>query len=173
MPIGTIFVLALSAQTDTTPFDRFGGRMAQVLDAPGTGYVGQGLEEAVHVYAGAMRRRYADAAAGDGTWKLLAKSTIASKRGKTAWPERILYLTGALYSSLTPGAAGNVMDTARDRITYGTRVRYAKYHQKGGGRLPRRRILARPNADVLARCTAPIVAGLKRTIDAATGSLAA
>jgi phage gpG-like protein len=60
----------------------------------------------------------------------------------------ILRATDAMFKSLTEdGAANAVADVSAQGLTYGTRDAKASYHQRGGGRLPRRKILAVTDAD--------------------------
>jgi phage gpG-like protein len=155
----------LEIRTDANPMLAMFGRIRQTLDAPTRDGAGEGAMQAVHIYAGAMRRRFNDAAAGNGEWAALKPATIARKKRLTAWPERILYLTGRLYSSLVPDEPDNVFDVMSDRIRYGTATPYAGYHQQGGGRLPRRSILIPPNEDILQKCIQPIRESWMRTLE--------
>jgi len=163
----------LEIQVDANPMLAFFGRLRNTLDAPNRDRegVGQGAMQAVHVYAGAMRRRFGEAAGGDGTWPKLKPATIARKKKLTAWPERILYLTGRLYSSLVPDEPDNVFDVMSDRIRYGTATPYAGYHQSGGARLPRRTILIPPAEELLQKCIEPIQAGWMRTLETHAASV--
>src|SRR5688572_25151800 len=164
-------MLILETQTDLRPAMLFAERMRQSLHTPlrDQAGLGAGFEEAVHVYAGAVRRRFASAMNGDGTWAPLAESTKRRKK-RYGMADRILYLTGDLYTSLVPGEAGSIFEVLSDRIRYGTSVPYAKYHQVGGGRLPQRTILVEPTEDILARCVAPIVSGWRKAIEAHVSS---
>lgn len=67
----------------------------------------------------------------------------------------ILKDTGALFGALTIGARGNLTQRGRGTITFGiegglsgkgtTIGQIARYHQSGGGRLPKREILVQPS----------------------------
>lgn len=77
------------------------------------------------------RRRFASR--GFGTWQVLKRRTVARKGGEG----RMMRRTDALYNSLTrPEARGSIRSVRSDGIEVGTRIPYAKYHQrsKGGGR---------------------------------------
>lgn len=126
--------------------------------------IGPGIQEAAKLYAVEMQKRFNRASGGDGTWKPLAPSTVKKKARETLFPRQILYLTGAMFASLTPGAPNNVYDVLRDRVRYGTKDKKAGYHQKGGGRLPQRRILIPPSQELIQQCTAPIVAQWQKVI---------
>jgi hypothetical protein len=186
--------MQIAAVPDTSPFSRFTGRLAADLAAPlRDPAVRGGAVEAVEVYLGGMRRRFASASHGDGTWPDLAPSTklkrlrdagLRYKREKgvtrldrlrfaAGVPLPILYVTGNLYSSLVPGEAGNVFDVLSDRIRAGSAVPYARYHQQGGGRLPRRSILVDPDAALLGQMSAPIVKGYASRVGALVSGAAA
>lgn len=62
----------------------------------------------------------------DGQWPPLAPSTVAEK-ARQGFPPFPLIRTGALYESLTDGEQAARLDP--DRMSYGTDVDYAKYHQ--------------------------------------------
>lgn len=69
-------------------------------------------------------------------WRKLAPSTVRAEG-----PHRPLVLTGALMRSLTrPGAKGQVLRITGSRLMFGTRIFYAKFHQKGQG-VPRRTVV--------------------------------
>ena len=133
----------------------------------------------IDLYAAEEKSRFLSASAGDGTWPALAPSTIA-KRSRKERPARaikrydtqakkmrinlglriqlslakqfpILYDTGALYKSLTPGAGANVISYGNNYFSYGTCVYYAPFHQDPGvpGHPPRRTILVEPSKRVL------------------------
>lgn len=54
---------------------------------------------------------------------------------------RILERTGRLKESIIGSTPDTVSERTATRLTYGTRVPYAVYHQKGTGRIPRRAFL--------------------------------
>jgi phage gpG-like protein len=82
----------------------------------------------------------------DGAWKRLAESTLAAKRQRRQ-PLDILIATGRLKRSLTARSSDSVYDVSADRLEFGSRVPYAKYHhslrprkmRNGKPILPRRR----------------------------------
>jgi len=78
---------------------------------------------------------------GRGWWAPDLPETIARKTAAGQDP-RTLRATGGLHRSLTaPGAAGAVFEPRRDRVTLGTSVPHAVYHQGGEGREDRRVIV--------------------------------
>jgi phage gpG-like protein len=74
-----------------------------------------------------------------GGWKPLAPSTVADKARRDLDP-RILHATGRLRDSLTRRTGGDaVRESHPNEMRFGTDVPYARYHQQGTGRMPRRR----------------------------------
>lgn len=75
--------------------------------------------------------------AGRGTrWRKLSRSTI-----RREGPHRPLVLTGLLMRSLTvPSARGQILRITPSTLTFGTRIFYARFHQKGEG-VPRRTVV--------------------------------
>lgn len=81
-----------------------------------------------------------------GTVVLLnASETITS--GGNGWPpfkklpkrpHQLLWDTGTLLRSLTPGGANNVLDVSASSVTVGTNVLYAQYQQEGTRTIPAR-----------------------------------
>lgn len=70
-------------------------------------------------------------------WKRLAASTLRRKKGRG----RPLVLTGELMRSLTVRGAPEQLVTITPRsLRFGTRVYYARFHQKGRG-VPRRTVV--------------------------------
>jgi phage gpG-like protein len=77
--------------------------------------------------------------AGSGGWEPLAASTVAGKRARGR-SMRILEESGDLRASLTIiGGTDNVTRITGDTFEYGTTIPYAKHHQHGTARMPRRR----------------------------------
>jgi phage gpG-like protein len=75
-----------------------------------------------------------------GAWPSLSKSYAAWKSRK--FPGKpILQRTGRLVKSLTGNSPDTIVDPKPDSLEFGTRVPYAKYHQRGAGKLPRRRLI--------------------------------
>lgn len=74
-----------------------------------------------------------------GGWAPLKPSTVADKRRRGLDP-RILHATHALRNSLTrPGAAHSIRVIAPHQAAIGTTVPYARFHQSGTSKMPRRR----------------------------------
>jgi phage gpG-like protein len=83
------------------------------------------------------RQFYSDGAYASGGWVPLAPSTVAEKARRGLDP-RILRATGKLFGSLTSGDPGHVERMGPREFVYGTTVPYAKFHQRGTRRMPRR-----------------------------------
>jgi len=84
------------------------------------------------------------AAGASGKWKPLAKSTEyqkIKKYGTFAVIAGPLIATEALYKSLTRHTGDSVVEIQKDGITIGTSLKYARYHQTGGKRLPQRKVI--------------------------------
>lgn len=95
-------------------------------------------DEIARILAEDNRRNFeSEGAAGSyGRWKPLSPAYARWKQRH--YPGRkILVRTGKLSESLTRVPMG-IQDATRDRITLGTDIYYAQYHQTGGRRLPRR-----------------------------------
>jgi phage gpG-like protein len=129
-------------------------------------HVARGLIDAARAYMQYIRGRFFRASRGDGTWKDLAPSTklkramksapsvirSATGRGQRAIDAAaslrfpILYDTGRLYRSLSPGGPGYVERFTNPlTIRVGTSVPYATYHQSGTTRMPQRVVLDVPD----------------------------
>ncbi len=86
-------------------------------------------------------------------WPALSEITVRIKRAQGwPYPERILYQSGRLYRSLSPGklgAGGAYQRPSQDQVALlryksiqvGTRVEYAAKHQYGKGKVPKRPFL--------------------------------
>lgn len=172
--------MIFNVQSDPSRFLRWADRTLQGLQRPmNQPDLRGGAVEAEETYLGAMRRRFASASHGDGTWPDIKPSTklqryyeaggrFKRQKGVTrldrlrfvaSLPFPILYVSGETYSSLVPGAAGSLFEVMSDRVRGGTTVHHAHYHQEGGGRLPRRAILVDPDAQLCQQMSAPIVKG--------------
>lgn len=78
-------------------------------------------------------------AAYSGGWAPLAASTVRYKAARGLDP-RILHATGRLRRSFTTkGDPDHVYRASADEMFVGSRVPYAKFHQLGTQRMPRRR----------------------------------
>lgn len=74
-----------------------------------------------------------------GGWTPLKQSTLRAKRSKGQDP-RILHGTLALERSLTDtGDPNMVLEVGPGEIVYGSQLPYARFHQTGTRRMPRRR----------------------------------
>src|SRR5215204_252396 len=83
-------------------------------------------------------------AGASGKWKELSPKTEAAKvnkYGTFALLAGTLIATEAMYKSLTRQTSDSIVDIQRDGIAIGTRLPYAKFHQRGGGRLPQRKVI--------------------------------
>lgn len=81
------------------------------------------------------------------TWQPLSASYEKWKAVKFHG-QPILRATDGMFKSLTEdGAANAIADVGARGLTYGTSDTKASYHQRGGGRLPQRKVLAVTDAD--------------------------
>lgn len=131
-------------------------------------------EEIANVYSGEMRERFLRNSALNGDWPDIKPDTkierwreaVGGFKDRMPHEQRValvqgvpfpvLYITGSIYTSLVPGAPGNILAFDPDVMVYGTEIEYAKYHQNAvaGGRLPPRLILVLPGPDTLQRAAA-------------------
>jgi phage gpG-like protein len=72
-------------------------------------------------------------------WRKLAEATLEQK-AKLGQPPEILRATGELMRSLTEGATG-VEHSLPTRLVFGTDVPYARFHQYGTVKMPRRKAI--------------------------------
>lgn len=122
-----------------------------------------GMVRAGLIYFQDMRARFERASAGDGTWRPLAKSTLADRRKKD---KRILRRSGRIYASLTPGNSGNRIQVLPTKVECSILAPvYAKYHQNGTSHMPARPIQVAPSIEAKKRIFA--------VINAAAGQAAA
>lgn len=131
------------------------------------------------------RRRFVKYSRGGGNWPSLAPSTIRRRRkggkkrgGVNRGSAAILVNTGTLLAALQPGAPGTAKripqgvqvgytshEAEKKRTAHGilpsnaTIAQIASYHQAGGGHLPQRRLIVRPDEST--------VKGMKRDAAAA------
>ena len=108
-------------------------------------------------YLAFTRRRFRTFAAGGGDWKPLSPFTIARRRNKNKSSIKILRDTGVLFNGMTLNGPGNLYRRKKLFLDVGfggsdqhnndniTISQIAEAHQRGGGRLPRREILAMPD----------------------------
>jgi hypothetical protein len=74
-----------------------------------------------------------------GGWKPLKPSTVAEKARRHLRPE-ILRATDGLFSSLTQkGDPNELLEMTASEVDWGSRLPYARYHQTGTSKMPRRR----------------------------------
>lgn len=101
-----------------------------------------------------------------GGWRALSPKYAAWKLRKYG-PKPILQATGAMKRSLQLGGPGNVMRVTRAKAIFGTTDRKAPFHNRGAGRLPKRKLLYFRSMRVYSRLLAEFVrdemrkAGLK------------
>lgn len=165
--------------------------LADRLQNGGGRFIGDALVRAGRIYMLFTRTRFQRASGGDGTWKDLAPSTklkalrklapglLRQRTGPTVTGARaraidavqglripILYDTGRLYRSLTPGGPGYVERLVTPLvIRVGTSAPYAQFHQDGNPpRLPQRTILDVPDPQTVRQMEAQIQAGVEREV---------
>jgi phage gpG-like protein len=108
--------------------DRLGRRMADGTPAL-RGLVDLLLEAQAERFAGRGQR-----------WRRLARSTLRIHREHGRGPQPLV-LTGELMRSLTiRGYRGQVVQLTPVSLRFGTRVWYAKFHQRGAG-VPKRAVV--------------------------------
>lgn len=102
--------------------------------------------EAAGEYLRFTRDHFGEQSPGGGDWPALAPSTIRQRISRGyGGPAPILIQSGKLYTSLFPGAAGNLIYADPFGFDAGTDVFYSAYHQHGTGRMPARVILVDPD----------------------------
>lgn len=83
-------------------------------------------------------------------WKPLSKRYEKQKiarYGTFAVIAGVLRATDSLYKSMTRATGDTVYKKTKDSMIVGTSLEYAAYHQKGGGRLPKREIISLSEAN--------------------------
>lgn len=90
-------------------------------------------EAAAFASEGATTRR--------GKWKSLSPAYAARKAKKTPG-KTILMATGRLQASVTAKTEDSVIEETPTSLTFGTTVKYAKFHQRGTRRMPQREFLS-------------------------------
>lgn len=164
-------------QFNDGPIARYLHRMSEAMDTSKPGPMQRALRRAAARYLAWIRKRYAAAAKGDGTWKDLSLATKLSrirarktmnrqfkKRLKVAGGDgrtrrarvrdvvsgmrfEILRDTGILFNSLSQGAPGAMEQFIPNGIRVGTAIKYGKYHQLGDG-VPKRAFLVPPEGKI-------------------------
>ena len=125
------------------------------------GEVTEAYNDWAKYYAEFTRKRFNRMSRGGGSWRRLKPATIRAKRREGwPWPKRILIRSKKMRDSLRPRFIRRT-STVKKRgigmeISYGTKLKYRggprvsqvmKYHQMGGGNLPRRKIFINPDAE--------------------------
>ena len=80
-----------------------------------------------------------------GAWKPLSKKYEEEKirrYGSFALIAGVLRATDDLYKSLTRQTKDTVYQKSKKSMAVGTSLKYAGYHQRGGGRLPKREVIS-------------------------------
>jgi phage gpG-like protein len=117
---------------------RFRGAVADA--SPAFEQIARGSSGLKGVYSlrGIERRQFqSQGAFASAGWAPLAPSTVRAKARRGLDP-RILHATGRLAASLS-GGAGRVEIVSSSQLIFGTSVPYARFHQSGTARMPRRR----------------------------------
>lgn len=148
-----------------------------------------GFEKAQSLYLEAQRERFEENSRGGGEWADLSPSTKLGRyysAGGRFKRERgvsradrlnqvsgmqfsILNKTGGVLASLSPGDPQNILHADGDAMLAGTAVPRARFHNSGGARLPQRRILHDPTAQLLEDMTMPVTDGFRLMIYRAAG----
>ncbi len=85
------------------------------------------------------------AAGASGKWQPLSPRYEAQKiarYGTFALLAGVLIASNRMYESLTGETGDSVVEIGKQEAVFGTKLPYAKYHQRGGGRLPRREVIS-------------------------------
>lgn len=184
--------MEIGVETDASQFTAFVDRVSANLSMAND-HILRGFENAQATYLGDMRDQFQRNSRGGGLWPDLAPSTKLKRfyeaggrfkrtkgvtradrlRDVAKIPFPILYITGAIYTSLFPGETDNIFQHSEDSVSAGTQAFQANYHNSGAARsrLPRRQILHEPTDQLLAAMAQPIVAGFRTMIEEATGVL--
>jgi phage gpG-like protein len=92
-------------------------------------------------------RQFGSAGAyGSGGWAPLAPSTVRRKES-LGLNNGILQMTYRLRDSLTGKNADRLERINRQSFEFGTQLQYARFHQSGTSRMPRRRVLETTKSD--------------------------
>lgn len=81
-----------------------------------------------------------------GGWAPLAPSTVREKARK-GLSRKILRATGELEASLVGAGSGHIEIVQPHQLVFGTSVSYARFHQRGTKRMPRRRVIELRESD--------------------------
>lgn len=162
--------LELSCQTDASQLTSLIGYASSSFETPTQNELGDGARDSMQSYLGAMRRRFSTYSQRGGTWadqkprtKLARFYRAGGRLGRTgtraekairraaiaAIPYPILYETGRLYSSMTPGAEDSIFESLPDRIRGGTSTPYSEYLQIGNTRMSARPFLTEPDPETI------------------------
>lgn len=91
-------------------------------------------------FFGDIRANFASEGGSVGGWRALSPRYAAWKRSVVG-NKPILQFTGAMLRSFRIGDRENVFRPMKTRVVAGSRLKRVKYHNEGGGRLPRRQVL--------------------------------
>jgi hypothetical protein len=147
---------------------RFSDSVQRHLKGPNHGGpIGVAFKQWGAVYRGFVKERFHRFSRGSGDWPPLKPSTIARRRkGTGVGTVAILIDTGTLFAGLDPSLKtekGAIQKDIRNgiRVGYGGSARHEKgggtiaaiasYHQAGGGRLPKREIIVKPDSATIAK----------------------
>lgn len=98
-----------------------------------------------------------------GRWKALTPKYAAVKRA-TYGDKPILQATGEMYTSLTTSGGGAVVEKSAQEMTLGSSNPKAGWHNRGAGRLPRRKIIDFTD-EQKKRIVAPIEKKMRQLVD--------
>ncbi len=100
---------------------------------------------------------------GQSAWKPLS-SPYKERKAKQYGEMPILVATGYMRTSLTSAGSGSVVDKQPLEMTLGSSDPKSRYHNRGGGRLPKREIFDF-SPEQIKQITAPIQKKLEQLID--------
>lgn len=104
-----------------------------------------------------------------GSWQALS-ARYAAQKIKRFPGKKIMEASGLLRGSLVGPGSGSVYQTTPKQIVIGTEVPYGVYHQRGGGRLPKREIISMSDMQKI-RLSKVIQKGLVRELRKGVGYL--
>ena len=160
---------------DLTSFKRFEKALRS-----NSGEINKAYNDWSKFYATFTRKRFRRMRRGGrGGWKKLKPATVAAKRAKGyTRPRWILYATGKMLKVLNPRFLKRTARTVKKRtgitVTYGGKQKYRGgplvskvmgWHQRGAGRLPRRRIFVNPDRATQKKMAKRMEVGMQKELD--------
>ena len=182
-------MLEAGFQIDISAFTRFVQQVSAAVSTPMRDPdIRAGMERAEETYLSGMQQRYVANSGGGGDWRELTRRTREQRRRQGFQPARpILIRDATLYRGLERRKPGNLFETTESSVKggYGGAAKHPAYsdgtggdvsvaqvaawHQQGTPRMPARKILHDPTADLQSKMAEPIVNGIRAMIARAIG----